>query len=57
MSVSTKWTDGGLANIIKIVVHFLMKGRMSGEHPANAGNAEKINRVRCSYIENSYYKK
>jgi hypothetical protein len=30
---------------------------MSGEHPANVGYADKINRVRCSYIENSYYEK
>jgi len=49
--VSKKWAGGGLADITKIVIHFLMKCRMSGGHRA------KINRLRCSYIENSYCKK
>ena len=57
LSVSKIWTGGGLADIIKIVIHFLMECRMSGVHRANAGNAAKINRLRCSYIENSYCKK
>jgi hypothetical protein len=42
LSVSKKWAGGGLADIIKIVIHFLMKCRMSGGHCANVGNTAKI---------------
>ena len=33
-----------------------MKCIMSGGHRANTDNTAKLNRLRCSYIENSYCK-
>jgi hypothetical protein len=38
LSVSKKWAGGCLVDIIKIVIHFLMKCRMSEGHRANAAN-------------------